>query len=416
MKTKRDLISIYVMLNILFIFLGCFFCLTHILNYELLGSLLIIPFFTNLFISILIIWYYKFVKKKYKFNILDILVLLLCIFAIISTIFAYRVDYAIMGSPERYEGIIAIIYYLTLFYITSFIKKENKKKIAYLILFTGVVQAVIGFLQMIESPLVEKVTHRGDIWAVGFTGNPNFFGSYMTLSIGFAIGLFVDEKNKNIKWILGIIIGIITVGLLVSDAMSAIVGLFTILVFTTIYCINNKKIKEIIIIVTIFLSLLLVLHFTQNTKLVKDIVKTKNETVEIAKGNINDSYGTHRIEIWKRTIEKVPNYLLHGVGIDNYLFVFDGGSLKIKESSFDKAHNELLQILITQGIFCFICYVTFYGIIVVKGIKYTFKKKEIYLLLPVVGYLVQAMFNISVIEVAPIFFISLGLLSSEFRN
>jgi hypothetical protein len=38
------------------------------------------------------------------------------------------------------------------------------------------------------------------------------------------------------------------------------------------------------------------------------------------------------------------------------------------------------------------------------------KNKEIYLILPIIGYLVQAQFNISVIEVAPFFYIGLGLL------
>ena len=76
---------------------------------------------------------------------------------------------------------------------------------------------------------------------------------------------------------------------------------------------------------------------------------------------------------------------------------------------YDKVHNEYLQILITEGIFCLISYLVMYGIICIRGMKNSFKNKEIYLLLPVIGYLVQAFFNISVIEVAPIFFIALGL-------
>ena len=39
-----------------------------------------------------------------------------------------------------------------------------------------------------------------------------------------------------------------------------------------------------------------------------------------------------------------------------------------------------------------------------------YKEKSIYLILPVIGYLIQAFFSFSVIEVAPIFYISLGLL------
>jgi putative inorganic carbon (HCO3(-)) transporter len=50
------------------------------------------------------------------------------------------------------------------------------------------------------------------------------------------------------------------------------------------------------------------------------------------------------------------------------------------------------------------------GIVLFNGIKNSFKEKELYLVLPVIGYLVQAFFNISVIDVAPVFFLSLGLL------
>ena len=43
------------------------------------------------------------------------------------------------------------------------------------------------------------------------------------------------------------------------------------------------------------------------------------------------------------------------------------------------------------------------------GIRNSFKKKEVYLVLPVIGYVVQAFFSISVIELAPIFYMALGL-------
>ena len=115
--------------------------------------------------------------------------------------------------------------------------------------------------------------------------------------------------------------------------------------------------------------------------------------------------------IWKNTLKIVPKNLIHGVGVDNYYYAFDGKPLYSKNGKvfYDKAHNEYLQILITEGIFCLISYLAFYGIITVRGTKYSFKNKEVYFILPIIGYLVQAFFNISVIEVAPIFYIALGL-------
>ena len=68
-----------------------------------------------------------------------------------------------------------------------------------------------------------------------------------------------------------------------------------------------------------------------------------------------------------------------------------------------------LQTLVTQGIFALISYLALYGYISIKGIKSCFKNKETYLILPVLGYLVHAFFAFSVIELAPIFYMALGL-------
>ena len=146
------------------------------------------------------------------------------------------------------------------------------------------------------------------------------------------------------------------------------------------------------------------------TTIIKDLNTTKNETIELSRGNYNENYGTKRVEIWRQTIEEVPKYLIHGIGIDNFSLIKNGYPVMIGYNAYDKAHNEYLQILITEGIFSLISYLLLFGFILIKGIISSFKNKKVYLLLPVLGYLVQAFFNISVIEVAPIFYICLGLL------
>ena len=407
---KNNLLEIVICLNILFIFINSFLFTSNIIEFKQFGKSIIYSSFINLIISIIIFIYKKFIKKKYKFNILDILVLLILFFGIISVIFAIYPRYALEGAPTRYEGFYAILYYFSLFYISSFINKKNKKKVAFLIVLTGVVQAFFGYLQITDSGVVEKIDNDGVLWAIGLTNNPNFFASYILITLSYALGLFIDEKEKIINILLIAIIIILTIGLLVSNTLSCVVGLFTVLIILLIYSIKTKKYKKLIIPIAIIASMFIILDKFNLTTLVKDFNKTKNETVEIAKGNVNERFGTSRIAIWKEILKKVPDNLINGVGIDNIGIAYDGGPLIIGRKLVDKAHNELLQILVTEGIFCLLCYLAFYGIIVVKGTIRTFKKKEIYLLLPVVGYIVQSMFNISVIEVAPIFYISLGLL------
>ena len=143
------------------------------------------------------------------------------------------------------------------------------------------------------------------------------------------------------------------------------------------------------------------------------VVTTGTEATEIAKGNLDDSYGTKRMYIWKRTVEIVPKHIWHGVGVDSFHKAFDGKALirktKTKAIIYDKAHNEYLQLLITQGIFSLIAYLSLCGYVLFCGLHRSIKHNELYLVLPVIGYLVQAFFNISVIEVAPIFWLAMGL-------
>lgn len=407
---KNHKLLLYIIINILYIFISSFLVVIwRHYKYNTFGKSMIIAFVLNLIISIIIFINHKFYKKDYIFKYCDLLLILITIFSIISLIFAKKIEIAIFGETIRYEGIFALLYYLSLFYLSSFINKKDKKIIVYVIIFTGFFQAMFAILQKAQSPLVRTVRHNRDIWAVGFTNNPNFLGSYMLMCLSLTIGLFVDENDWFRKLLIYIVSIVILGGLLASDTMSCIVGLFGVFILLLVYIIKIKKYKEFLIIILSFISLLFFFQKGRLTHLVDDIIKTKNETVEISKGNIKEEYGTKRIVIWKETLKIVPKYLWHGVGIDNFSYAFDGKALTYKNLVFDKAHNEYLQTLITQGIFSFISYLLFYALIVIDGIKNHFKKDKIYLLLPVVGYLIQAFFNISVIEVAPIFFILLGL-------
>lgn len=80
---------------------------------------------------------------------------------------------------------------------------------------------------------------------------------------------------------------------------------------------------------------------------------------------------------------------------------------------FDKAHNEYLHIAVTTGVPALMAYLYFVLNIVIKAIKNVGKNIMIIpLLCSVIGYLVQAFFNISVVSVAYVYWIALGMLSN----
>lgn len=392
---KDKLLPIYIIFNIVYILFCRYLCVSFRMTQKTVSLGLIVLMFLNLFIAIVLI------NKKYKRNKIDIFLLLIILFSLISTFFAYNFNTAVFGENGRYEGIFTICYYISLLFLSTYVKEKDKKMIVYTIILGGIIQLGYSFYYN------QKYHFK---YVIGFTTNPNFFGAYILMCLCYCIGLFLDNKNIYLKLLFIFLIYSFSLGLLAIDTLSALVGLIGVVCFLLIYSIKQKYIKQYIIIVLTLLLSIFLAHSLKMTTLLNDLFKTVNETTNIVSGDLSDSYGTGRLFVYKRTIPLIPRYALKGIGVDNFRYVLDGKAITNEYGIFDKAHNEYLQILITTGIFSLLSYLILHLIIVINGIKKSFKDKKIYLLLPIIGYLIQAQFSISVIEVAPIFYIGLGLL------
>jgi len=409
MKYKKDktqfILTGYLIINVLYLLIAsCLWC-HYKIYFETYSHGFICLLITNIITII-----YLIIKKRYKKNIIDLYLMLSIIFSCISTIFAYNKEVSLFGMYNRYEGLLQICYYMTILFISSNIDEKNKKYIIYTILFTGVIEFLYGFLQVLNLDFIE-VQGLGVTLARGMITNSNFYGTYMLICLSYAIGMFYDEEKSDRRIIGFILIFLFIIGLLISNALSSVVGFICVLIYCLIYSIINKKCIKFIVILLTFIFTLKGLTVGNLTFCMDDLIKTKNEIKEISKGNFDDHFGTDRLYVWKKTIEILPDNILNGVGIDNFYYAFDGKPLTIYEGliCYDKVHNEYLQTLITEGIFALIVYLLLYVTIVFKTIKNSFIKKQLYLILPIGGYLIQAFFNISVIEVAPLFYIGLGL-------
>lgn len=408
-KILKLLLPIYIILNILYVFIGSYLYETKSLTYKNFSIGYIVVLFLNILVILGIIFYKIKTKKKANLNIIDALLLLIVLFSFISAIFAKRANVALYGMPGRYEGLYQICSYLSMFMLTTFIDKKYKKLIASIIIGVAAIEAFYAYFQVMNVFNIARTWHYNVYWATGFTMNPNFFASLIVLGLSFTIGLFIESKKLDQKVLLGALLFILMTGLLISNTMSAVVGMIVVLIYSLIYTIIKKKLLNYIIIIILLIFPTILVVSINKTTLFEDIITTKNETTEIIKGNIDGDYGTNRMYIWTRTLEIVPKNIIHGVGIDNFYFAFGDKPIGRKQWFFDKAHNEYLQILICEGIFSLLSYLAFFAVIVIRAIKESYKENTIYLLLPVLGYLAQAFFNISVIEVAPLFYITLGL-------
>ena len=128
--------------------------------------------------------------------------------------------------------------------------------------------------------------------------------------------------------------------------------------------------------------------------------------------------------IWSRSLPMLRNTLLLGTGPDTFVFEFPQNDLLGKLYAYDSAttivdkpHNLYLQIALNEGVIALLAFLGIILIYIVDSIKlYALKSKfteneimGISVFLAVIGYLFAGIFNDSVISVAPIFWIVLGV-------
>lgn len=420
-------LSFYLIFNVIWIFFGMFLCNYTRFSYHSFSTSYVLLFVFNFFVIL-----FLNIFKKVNFDLIDIFLILLVFFGIISTIFSKNISISLYGYWRRYEGLFQLLYYYSLMYLSVKILNDVCKKwIIRFILFFGLVNVFFCFIQVFDILKFIPVALRGTVLGQGLIGNSNFFGSYMVLCLGISIGFYLysyDISFLNRLFYLFICLLFFS-GLFMSNCLSGVVGLFVVCVFIILYYIYMyiKKlfflknfVRHVILFVSFFIVFVL-LSCCNRTIIKNDIFNYSKETSEIMKGNINDSYGSCRIFIWKESLRVVPKYLIHGVGIDNFSNAFGDYLLYGRSSEtfivyYDKAHNEYLQKLICEGIFSCITYIIMLFLIFIKSIKENIKYPNyisISLFFGFVGYLTQAFFNISVIEVAPLFWIVSGLLYDE---
>lgn len=363
-------------------------------------------------LPILVIFYIISMISK-KINYIDIILYFLIILAFVSTFLAQDINISIFGETNRNEGLLTILnYYFVFLNIKNLSDKRYKYNIVKIFLILGVIQVIYSIFQVYTN--FDFIKHFSkEYMAMGLCGNPNFFGSYMVMLVLISSTLYL-LKDKIIYFVLSLIYAL---GLFLANSTAPFIGFVLGLIFLIIFSFKNINKINLIKLITLFIILFFINDYTLNLRY--ETIKEDNrrynikyeitDTVNsIVSKNNEYNYGSSRIKLWKNLIPVAKKYYLFGAGLDNLRVVYP----KDKGLVYDKAHNIYYQILITNGIFALSIYCLLCLIIFIKGFKI---KDNLYIALYVafVGYSIQAFGNISVIDVAPYFFIILGLLCSK---
>ena len=360
-------------------------------------------------IFLLTTYLYLIFSKKVKVGIIDIIMYVLIILAFLSTGFALNFMKSFFGEDFRYEGLLTILSYYFLVLNAKSIKQEKyKKNIINLFIFSGVFQSIYAFLQSYTNLLFIRRYSIGYM-AMGLCSNPNFFGGYIVMQL-LLIGYMYVYNPKKLYLIIYILFGI---SLYICSSTGPVLSAVVAIIFS-IFIMPNKIKKVIKLIIVLMLSFSLAnlsLKYIQNKEIEKDVIKNDyvlNDIAMISKQS-KEQIGTGRLVVWEKSLPLVKKYWLIGCGLDNFKNVYpNSGYLK-----YDKAHNVYLQISITNGMPALIIFLILLFISFIKGIKF---KNGFFtpIYMAFIGYSIQAFFNISVIDVAPYYYIILGLILSEY--
>ena len=356
-----------------------------------------VPFLLYIYINDIVI-------KKRKLDIYDYSFYLFIFMGIFSTLFSINKVLSIFGKDFRYEGFLSVFCYYLLFMNWKVNANYcDVKKYIKILTNIGIVNSIYALLQIyFPSKYILEYSLDSNM-ASGLCGNPNFFGSLIVTVICIICCNFLMLNSDYFKNFIYAIL--LYISLINCQSTGPFITFILCIVMLIIFLAIKKKLILKRALVFFFLLPLLyigVLHINNlnnNYRCEMCIVK---ETIETG--------GNGRLNIWKKSLNIVSKNLIVGVGFDNFHLAYEDNNY-IEYQKIDNAHNVYLHILATQGLIGLVIYLFVCISVFIKGIKS--KNIIIYSLLSgFISYSIQALFNISVIQVAPVYYLIMGLIGA----
>ena len=377
--------------------------------------------------------------KELKFDKYDILFGVFILLVILSTVFSVDVRISIFGMPNRFEGLLTFICYFLIYYCARYYLNISNKSLNIILIAISII-SIIGILQYYN--LITLSRYYGQSFASATFGNRNFFGSFLALVVPFTMCLYIFY-NKELALIPCLLSFF---ALLCSLTRSAWLAFLIISIIGLIYLIilkDKRTWKRAILTIALLLMLFITFYINKPKAFTGRITSTMNDfnsiidSIDEIKNNENENLpnqkenlldilasmsntiASNRMIIWKCAVKIIKHYPIFGSGPDAFFsglctkeldFVVNTVYHALNNGFPDKAHNEWLHIGATIGIPALIIYVTFIILILRKLRKTNLKENKISFIIYIciISYIIQSMFNISTIGVAPIYYLIIG--------
>ncbi|MHB8903622.1 MAG: O-antigen ligase family protein [Patescibacteria group bacterium] len=328
------------------------------------------------------------------------------------------------GSYDRQMGFLSYLFYF-IWFLLIFVnisgpdKELNKRKInriiiaavasSFLVAIYGILQILnIDFIVWSESPfLFRRVTST--------LGQPNFLASYLLLVIPLSLYLFIKAKKFLGKFFYLLIAAAQILCLFFTASRGALAALILVVfgfLFLLFLRINFSIFKKIMIALGFFIVIASGLWSLEH------FLPGRVSTA------VNLQYGSSAVRVifYKVAISAIAQKPLLGYGLENGSEIYikyyqpDWGVYGDVGATTDRAHNLILDILLSGGLFALIFFSLLYYqffYLVKKNIKTaSLNSLSLFLGLGVAAYLISLLFSFTIITGEVYFWLFLALLSS----
>lgn len=290
--------------------------------------------------------------------------LLILVTQLVSTIFSEHQLVAFWGTAWRSDGFFSTLHLL--FFSWLFFQYYDKNRLTlnnlfYTITASGFLVSVYGILQISGHDFLawQEISTNYLPRANSTLGQPNYLASYLLLIIPVVFCLFRYAKNFKQKMLWLIILFVEFWALLVTYSRSAWLGLiFGLVVFGLIYLFKkHKKLFSIVLILlTVLIGFYFYISFYKPIKIEPDNNRI-NLTYRLSSlFNVYQGSSILRLHYYSTALKIIKSAPWIGHGLDTQTYYFSK-YYEPRDALFeaiytipDRAHNQVLDILITSGL------------------------------------------------------------------
>jgi O-antigen ligase len=254
--------------------------------------------------------------------------------AALSTLFAYNQNVAVFGIYSRYDGLLTILTYAALFWLTVQALKNagDARSLIWVLLASGYVVAVIAIFQSVSDSLRQGAV----VPAYGTLGQKNVLGAFLAMLCPLAYGELVAARSLGARVLALNAFAMCGIALYLTFSRSAWIGAAMAAVVVVVW-VRGPRLRMGIA------SAAGVLLLAVGIAVLAQAGGLQAERTDL--GEFGD-----RPAVWQASLHLIASRPLLGYGPDTFGLAFPHFQIAALDQQWDKAHAETLQVAATQGL------------------------------------------------------------------